>query len=148
MMNRPLFLGLGSPHGDDQAGWLVIEFLHRCGVPVADAMALHSPDEIYHRCALDRELILCDAAAGTYATGTIRRWLWPGFPLPERRHGSHDLPLGEVLSLGQTLGLCPAEVVIWTITGNHFAPGDEISASVRKAAESLANSLCEECGHA
>ena len=148
MTSQPLFLGLGSPHGDDQAGWLVIDRLHRCGVPAADAVALSSPDEIWHQSIQGRDLILCDAADDPGRAGTICRWHWPGVRLPECRHGTHDFPLGEVLSLGQLLGLCPAEVVLWTISGSRFTADDELSSSVRQAVELLANTLYEEFCHA
>lgn len=148
MTNRPLFLGLGSPHGDDQAGWLVIERLHQRGVSTADAVALNSPNEIWDRCTPDRQLILCDAAVGIGADGTVRHWNWPGVLLPERSVGTHDFPLGEVLTVGQSLGLCPPEVVIWTISASKFAPEDEMSFAVRQAAVSLAQRLYEECVHA
>lgn len=148
MTNRPMFLGLGSHHGDDQAGWLVIDRLHQCGVPVANAVAVSSPDEIWHRRIHDRKLILCDATVDPGKVGTIRQWSWPGVQLPELHHGTHDFPLGAVLTLGQTLELCPAKVVIWTIAGRRFSAGDEISPSVRQAAISLANTLYEEFSHA
>jgi len=145
MRNCPLFLGLGSPHGDDQAGWLVINCLHQRGVATGDAVALPSPDQIWHVCSADRELVLCDAAAGPGQVGTIQRWNWPGVRLPERCRGTHDLPLGDVLCLGQSLGLCPSEITIWTISGSRFSPCDELSPSVREAAERLASSLYEAC---
>ncbi len=148
MTNRMLFLGLGSPHGDDQAGWLVINRLHKCGVCAAEAVALPSPVEIWDRCTADRELVVFDASSGGDGSGIVRRWVWPRVSLPTRRYGTHDLPLEDVLSLGQTLGLCPAEVVVWTISGVRFAPGEEPSSIVRAAAESLATSLYEEFSHA
>lgn len=148
MTNQPLLLGLGSPHGDDQAGWLVIDRLHQYGVPATDAVALLSPDEIWHRSITGRELILCDAAIDPGGAGKIRRWNWPGVRLPECRHSTHDFPLGEVLSLGQTLGLCPDKVVLWTVSGSRFTAGDELSPMVRQAAEELANSLYEDFRHA
>lgn len=148
MTGPPLFVGLGSHHGDDQAGWLVIDKLHQLGVSAADAVALAAPDEIWHRHVHDRQVILCDASADPGREGTIRQWSWPGVDLPDGRRGTHDFPLGAVLSLGQTLDLCPATVVIWTIAGSRFAAGDEMSASVRQAAETLANALFEEFSHA
>lgn len=148
MTHRALVLGLGSPHGDDRAGWLVVEQLRRSGVAAADAVALQSPDEIWQHSAADRELVLCDAAVEAGTVGSVHRWVWPGVQLPERRHGSHDFPLQEVLSLGQTLGLCPAVVVIWTITGHQFTPHADASPAVHAAAISLATSLRRECCHA
>lgn len=148
MTNRTLFVGLGSPHGDDRAGWLVMDRLRDCGVAATDAVALQSPDEIWQHSTADRELAICDAAVDLGDVGTICRWVWPGVRLPEGRHGSHDLPLHEVLVLGQTLGMCPANVVIWTITGGCFVPDAEVSPAVRAAAVSLADSLWRDGGDA
>ncbi len=145
MSNCPLILGLGSPHGDDRAGWLVIAALHQRGVSAVDAVALPSPDHLWHVCSGDRELVLCDAADGPGQEGTILHWNWPGVRLPELRRGTHDFPLGEVLSLGRSLGMCPSDVTIWTISGSRFSASDEPSPSVREAAETLANSLYEAC---
>ena len=126
----------------------MIERLQQSGVSTADAVALNSPNEIWDRCTPDRKLILCDAAVGIGADGTVKNWNWPGMELPEGCHGTHDFPLGEVLSLGQSLGLITAEVAIWTISASQFAPEDDMSPAVRQAAVSLAQRLYEECVHA
>jgi hydrogenase maturation protease len=137
-------LGLGSPHGDDQAGWLVIDALQNRGVSLVVAACLRSPDELLDRCDATHQVVLCDACVDHGEPGTLARWNWPETPLPSRRNGTHDLALGDVLTLGQTLGIGPQTVTLWTITGCRFEPGQPASAAVQQAAVQLADLLLQE----
>lgn len=144
MTDRPLVLGLGSPHGDDQAGWLVIQHLHERGVSTDNAVALPSPADIWQRCTAGQALVICDACVDVGEIGTMRRWTWPEIAFAQHSWGTHDLSLHEVLSLGQTLDLCPDQVIVWTITGVQFGPLDPVSLPVNASAGQLAETLYEE----
>jgi hydrogenase maturation protease len=140
---RPrLILGLGSPHGDDVAGWLTIDALHRHGVPRSAARRVSDPTDLWNWVMLETDLLLIDACTGTGPVGTLRKHDWPQMVLPS--HGprnSHRFPLGEALALGRTLQLCPATVTVWTIEGQRFDPEMTPDAAVAAAAERLAESL-------
>lgn len=148
MTGLPLIVGLGSPHGDDQAGWRVIERLHAHGVPGNQARMARTPADVWDWCDRDRPLTLCDACVNAGAPGTLNKWRWPADRLPVARGGTHDLSLGEVLSLGRELGTIPADVVVWTITGGCFEPGGEPAGMIRAAADALADQLVGELRHA
>ncbi|MDX1965703.1 MAG: hydrogenase maturation protease [Planctomycetaceae bacterium] len=145
MSARPrLVLGLGSPHGDDQAGWLVVDALHRLQAPPDVARKLADPTEVWVWASPGVDLIVCDASQGTGPAGTVRAWSWPQdvFPVPGQR-STHRYPLVDVLELGRALGLCPERVLLWTIEGRAFAPDTSPDQTIVAAAEMVARQLAE-----
>src|SRR5579885_1569269 len=100
-MTGRLIVGLGSPHGDDQAGWRVISALHARGFPVTSARAASTPADIWNWCRSDHDLTICDANADGHPAGTLRSIVWPTEALPTHSHGTHSLPLGTILELGR-----------------------------------------------
>lgn len=140
-MTAALIVGLGSPHGDDQAGWQVVQRLHRRGIPEEYAVVARTPADLWNWCPCAGPLIVCDACVGWGEPGSIGQWRWPGDVLPGPHGGTHDLSLGEVLALGRELGWLPDNVEVWTITGSSFESNGEPCSSVVAAAERLANRL-------
>ncbi len=147
---RPrLILGLGSPHGDDQAGWLTIDALHRRGVSLSMARRVSDPTDLWNWVVQETNLLLIDACIGTGPVGTLRKHVWPQRMLPGNGpRNSHHFPLDEALRLGCTLQLCPDTVTVWTIEGECFSPESTPAAAVAAAAEALAESLVEGEYHA
>jgi hydrogenase maturation protease len=144
-----LIVGLGSPHGDDRAGWGVIDELQRRGVSADIARLARHPADLWNWCDPSTDLVICDACQGTGPVGTTRRWQWPDEPMTERiRQGTHDLPLAEVLALGRLLQSCPPTVVLWTIEGAAFFPETDLSPMVRAAVDRVADELCRNPVHA
>lgn len=147
---RPrLILGLGSPHGDDVAGWLTIDALHRDGVPRSTARRVSDPTDLWNWVTKETDLLLIDACIGTGPVGTLRKHVWPHMLLPSNGpRNSHRFPLGEALTLGRTLQLCPETVIVWTIEGHWFEPETMPDPAVVAAAERLADSLVRSEYHA
>lgn len=153
MTARPLVVGLGSPHGDDRAGWLVIDELHRCNCDPAAARIAHHPSDLLDWLpdfnSPPCPLLICDAAhaeagAGMDEPGACRDWSWPRRRWPvNAMRASHTLPLEDVLEMARTLGLLPEEVIVWTIAGTKFEPLSEPQDAVRRAAEELAMQLLQ-----
>ncbi len=148
MTTAPLIIGLGSPHGDDQAGWRVIDGLLARGLPPELARTARTPADVWDWCGRSSSLTICDACVDAVSTGEIRHFTWPVDPLPLTHGGTHTLSLAEVLALGRALNLMPATVEIWTISGSEFAPSTPPSAAVLKAAALLAERLAGAFGHA
>lgn len=147
MTSLPIIIGLGSSHGDDQAGWLVIDRLHQRGVPETSARAIANPSELWTWCQRDRPLTICDAILNGAPVGSAKQWSWPSKQFDDRFSGTHDLSLAEVMTLGAELGLLPTTAIVWTITASACVPGTGPSPSVSRAAEVLADRLYEEqCG--
>lgn len=144
MTSPSMIIGLGSAHGDDQAGWLVIDRLRERGYPQELARAIGNPSELWTWCQRDQTLTICDAILDDGPAGSLKQWDWPTQPFDARFSGTHDVPLAEVLALGAELGLLPACAAVWSICGTAFEPGTAPSSAVAQAAEQLADRLFEE----
>lgn len=137
-----LVLGLGSPHGDDQAGWQLVELLHRDTRFSGRCLPLASPWDVLPALKTGSEVIIVDACVAGVAAGTIHRW--PACELPQDcgvRTSSHGGSLGEVFRLARTLGDELTSVVVYGIELESTAPGAPLSPSVRQAVEELAERL-------
>ena len=148
-MNFPLVIGLGSAHGDDQAGWLVIAQLLELGFPSSHLRCLQHPaDLLFEAEFLDRWLI-CDASKSEGRFGTINRFDWPNDKLLyQRSYGSHDLRFQDVLELGEAIGTMPRKIEIWTIDGADWQPCSSPSISIVNAAAQVAARIWEDCRNA
>jgi hydrogenase maturation protease len=148
-MTWPLVVGLGSHHGDDQAGWLVLDDLQKKRFPCERLIRLRHPADLLDHVEAERSLVICDACAGGGLPGTTRLFQWPSENLIySRPAGSHDLSLCEVLQLGRQLDCLPDAVRIWVVEGAAWSAGSEPSNSTRVAAASVADAIWEGCSHA
>jgi hydrogenase maturation protease len=114
---RTLLVGIGSPHGDDQLGWLVVDRVAAC--VKHDHLEIRraaSPTDLLDWLQDVERLVICDACRGLGRVGEVRRWNWPTSELPALAwSGTHDLSLPAVLMLAQRLGRLPEQVVVWAI---------------------------------
>ncbi len=147
-MTRTAILGIGSPFGDDRAGWLVIDALtadraagERTGLVLA---ALDRPGAALLDSLRNAErAVLIDAVDATghgVAPGTLLA-LEPQQLSAVARLSSHGFGVAEALALATAIGALPAEL---TVVGITIAPGAleaEPSAPVRAAALRLADRL-------
>lgn len=104
-------IGLGSPFGDDQAGWRVIDLLRARALSDIDLIALDRPGQSLINWLPDVDwLILVDAVSSQTPLGTVMR-LDPEC-LDETSSGisSHGLHIGKALQLASTLGCLPPRV--------------------------------------
>jgi hydrogenase maturation protease len=162
-----LLAGLGSPHSDDQAGWLIIDQL---------AEALTGEDHVVCRKAsIPLDLLdwmehfdavhLVDCCLGNLAEQSdayrskvpvVWKFLWDGDQLVAgqavassatmiasvlkslRSRGSNDFALTEVLALGSQLQLLPPHITVWVITGERFEQAGEASAAVKQHVQTAA----------
>jgi hydrogenase maturation protease len=116
-MTATLFVGLGSPHGDDQVGWLVAERLDAGPPPGWAVRRATVPLDLFDWLGGIGRLVLCDACTGGGRPGQLHRWRWPDATIAGllRPLGSHDFGLQDVLRLADTLGELPPETVLWGI---------------------------------
>jgi len=141
-MSRPLVVGLGSHHGDDQAGWLVIDRLLDRGYPSDQLIRVRHPADLLDALDARQTLVVCDACVGSGSPGTIRRWQWPTEQIVYARPtGSHDLSLGDVLELGRSVQVCPDTAEVWTVEGSNWSPGASVSAKIEAAANDVAAAI-------
>ncbi len=151
-VTRLLFVGLGSPHGDDQAGWLVASELQRrmAGLPESLTCRLaKSPSDLLDWLDDVTHLIACDCCDSPAQVGELRMWHWPADRFVRTRSSSsHQLGLPDVLDLATNIGRLPPRVEIWAIGGGRFAPETEPSRLVREACQRLAFQLWEDFARA
>lgn len=147
-----LIVGIGSAHGDDQAGWLVVTELQRQVCRQRQGLTFRvakSPSDLLNWFGDVARLIICDARESPTFSSDIGHWRWPSKEFTRTRSASsHQLGLADVLDLAMTLNCLPAQTELWAIGGSSFAPGSEPSLQVRSACVALANRLAEELARA
>lgn len=168
-MSWPFVIGVGSHHGDDQAGWLVVKHLRERNFPETRIICLQDPAELIDRIEAGQDLVICDACSGNGTPGATRCGIWRPTTLDRQpnsksegyqqrlnevsvadqpRSGSHDLSLFDVMELGYSLNGFPESAEIWTMEGTAWVPGTEPSAAIQSAAVRVANSIWEKYHHA
>ena len=178
LKERTLVVGLGSSHGDDQAGWKVIEQLELIQLPGVELRRANVPHDIVDWLDGQGTLHLIDACVNEAFSekrkgNTHRRFEMvkgngdskPYFHFrdsspqcstmlsidrPEnlRSAGSHQIDSFAVLELASCLKRLPKHVLIWCIPGNHFAPGDTITTDCEAAISSCVVQLSQDLGNA
>jgi hydrogenase maturation protease len=145
-----LFVGIGSPHGDDHAGWVIADRLRERVTSWSDVLVRRAavPMDLLDWLDGVGHLHICDACYSGTPPGTLRRWDWftarndwgrnANRPPLEtfaalRSTGSHDCGLRQTLLLGERLGRLPSEVTIWGIEGREFGPAQSLSAEIQAA---------------
>lgn len=141
-MNSVRILGIGSPWGDDQAGWLTIDALLAHGVRPGDGLVLEKLDRPGTRLIPLLEnaawVILIDAMQSDEQPGRIRRFSlqdWPGY---HQGLSSHGIGVLDALSLAQAMACLPARLDLYGIEIGLTAPGDEPGLAIQAAAHELA----------
>lgn len=148
-MNAVCILGIGSPSGDDQAGWLTVDALLASGV-----RGRHGEVVIEK---LDRpganlipllekagRVILVDAMQGRGRAGEIHhfdRENWAGY---EQGLSSHGFGVLDALSLAKSLGSLPHRLDLYGIEIGSVLPGEEPGDSIQAAARQLARLIAAE----
>lgn len=147
MTMNTFIVGIGSPHGDDQAGWLVAErlaemFGRREDVAVRKAT---SPAEILAWLDNTDRLIVCDACRGLGRVGKVKRWTWPDRQLVDATlSGTHDLSLPATLRLADRLDRLPQSVAVWSVEGTTGTALATLSSEVTAALPTLIANIADE----
>ncbi len=130
--NRGLVAGIGSPHGDDQAGWLVLDRLRENENIQFDVRKLSAPIELLDLIEARQCLICLDAVEGSEPPGTTKRYLWP-FEVTWMKcnRSTHGMDLVSVLKIAESVGLLPEKVILWTIVGKNWNPGAQMNSFVK-----------------
>ena len=140
--------GVGSPFGDDQAGWRLVEMLERCPNVPAQLWKIEDATKLLD--ALDGcgRLIIVDACRGVCQVGAVTRLKWPDPRISKRHtHSTHGVGVFDVLRLADSLRRLPSEVVIYGIEVGDCEPGREICPEVLRTLAKLeaviSSELCE-----
>jgi hydrogenase maturation protease len=147
-MSAVRVLGIGSPFGDDQAGWLAVRALEAsgaaAGVPGVSLHVLDRPGAGLVERLLDAErVVIVDAARSGAAAGSVCRIEDEALLAREAPLSSHGLGVGAALALARAMG-CRAHVVLYAIEIEAPVPGAAPGAAVRAAASAVAAQVAEE----
>ena len=109
-------VGLGSPHGDDQAGWRLADWLQQRTMPegVEVVVASDVPD-LLELCDGCQTMILVDACRSGQPAGSVHRYDWPdpGIAMPSSPiHASSKRP-GRTAIGGTTGAIAAAGDGLW-----------------------------------
>jgi len=131
-----LVIGLGNAwRGDDGAGPAVARALGE-----DPRVLVHEGEPIGLLDVWDgaHEVIVVDAVSSETPPGTVHR-LDASAPLPATfaRGSTHAFGLADTIELARTLARLPASLTVYGIEGEDFRAGEELSASVRAAVESV-----------
>lgn len=148
MSMMPWVIGVGSPHGDDQIGWLIADALVERQSAHVTVRKAASPSEVLNWIDDVRWLGLCDGCRGAGAAGEWYCWTWPDLQI-EQHHfgGTHGMTLAEVLKLAVTLGRAPATIKIWGIEIGDCQPGAATTEKIRECIPQIVDSILHEIGH-
>lgn len=143
-MIRILILGIGSPIGDDQIGWRVIEaFKHSISLDKLPpgkvlALALDRPgvNLIGHLQGVEQAIII-DAVQGGRAAGTIYRLDNRALLTETQLLSSHGFGVAQSLGLALALGELSTRIVLFGIELKRLSPDDGVSAEVMGAVPAL-----------
>ncbi len=139
-------IGLGSPFGDDQAGWQVVERLRGYLPTDVDLVKLDRPGSALIRWMQGVEhLILVDAVVSGAVPGSLIRLTPETVATAQAHFSTHDLDLAQTLRLAAALGSLPAEVELFGIEIGDCR-GESIDQRVDTAAADLARQLSGRLG--
>lgn len=175
---RTLVVGIGSSHGDDQAGWKVIEQLERLQLPGIELRQATVPHDIVDWLGGKLALHIIDGCLNNDCVNPSNDLTHQRFemvedakdkmsrlqfmdsrqrpsaiaidqrPIPLRSAGSHQIDVFTVLELATCLKRLPRHVVLWAIPGQHFGPGNAITVGCENAIASCVEHLSRELRHA
>lgn len=148
-MNWVRILGIGSPAGDDQAGWLVVDALLAAGA-AGEGVGIDKLDRPGAGLIPLLEgvswVILVDAMQNGGPPGSIRHFdrdSWPGYGGGLSSHGFGVL---DALALARELGSLPPRLDLYGIEIGSAGPGEAAGTAVQAAARQLARHLAAELG--
>ena len=132
-------IGVGSPFGDDRAGWEVVAALEAAlesaAVPQlrVDVRACDRPGAaLVHMLAGVQHAVIIDVALSAGSPAGSVRWIGEREIEARRAVSSHGFGLAEALALARALGDAPSRVSVLTISATHLE-GEVLSDPVREA---------------
>ena len=138
-----LVVGVGSPHGDDQVGWRVVEAIESRNLGEATRLRLAGrPIDLLDWLEDVQRLYICDACRGLGVPGDVRSWRWPTQEIADLSwSGTHDLSLPAVLRLADQLGRLPPQLEVWAVEGQESLVQESMSPAVLAAVTPVARAI-------
>ncbi|GAA0796085.1 hydrogenase maturation protease [Marinobacterium sediminicola] len=141
-----LIIGIGSPFGDDQVGWRVIDQLRQMGLPSAiQLLSLDRPGpELIEQMQGGASVTLIDAVISEQHPVGCCLELDPDQLAQLDTCSSHGFGLSNTLALAQQLDQLPTRLRIFGVSIRTPGMGDGVSEEINAAAHALAQQLAEE----
>ncbi len=150
-MNRIKVLGIGSPFGDDQAGWKVAEALkqHLAMHPnITQEVSIESHDRpgvrLIELMRGASTVFIIDAVKSGSESGTIHRFKDNDIFKSENRLSTHDMGVAQALQLGSALNDLPDNIILYGIEIDLIVFESTLSHPIVKAIEQVAIQLKNE----
>lgn len=116
--------GVGSPHGDDQVGWWLVDMLRRRPELPARFVKIYDPTQLVDHLTSCERLMIIDGCRTGAPIGTITRLKWPDERIAEQHsHSTHGMGVCDALLLAARLGRMPECVEIFGVEIGQWEPG-------------------------
>ena len=144
-MSTIRILGIGSPSGGDQAGWLTVDALRATGVGDIDEVFIDKLDRpganLISLLEHASRVILIDAMQSNGPIGRIQRFDQMDWPDYRQGLSSHGFGVLDALSLARELGSLPARLDLYGIEIDSASPGEQAGGEIQAAARQLARRI-------
>ena len=153
-MTRLTVIGIGSPFGDDRAGWHVANALAEskyvaaygelivvtaCRSPAGELPGLFANTEI---------AVVVDAVLDGGAPGTVYRMEGRHFPaFAGRSFSSHGIALQTILEVSDVLKIGPNATIVYGIEAEFIGTASVMSESARRAAAWVVDNIKRDMAH-
>ena len=149
-MNKPIrIFGIGSPFGDDRAGWEVAQALAHSFDPSLVSVTMHDRPgaKLVAMMHGAQCVVLVDAVKSGAVPGTLHRLEGQAIQRAVAGYTStHGFGLAEALQLAEKLGDIPPHIVLWGIEIETAAIREEVGSIVRDALPGLIKAVEDEVG--
>jgi hydrogenase maturation protease len=138
-------IGVGSSHGDDQVGWLLVDAVARTPLPGTRFVVAGCPADLLDCVRECRSLVIVDACQRGDAPGTMTSFTWPwpsespNIAAPAR--STHGMSVSSALALAQRLRILPPDVELLAIEVQACVPGTSLSPALQRRLPQLAACL-------
>ncbi len=147
-MKKPRIIGIGSPSGDDQAGWLVVDTMKSRLPPEVELIQLDRPGSaLIPLLENTSHVILIDAMQGGGQPGDIHHFINDEWENYGQGLSSHGLGVFDALMLAKELDCLPETLDLYGIEIGSALPGDPASEAIISAAEQLAERITQTWQH-
>lgn len=143
--------GIGSPFGDDQVGWKVIELLKQqlfIRQLSSDFLQLECCDRpgirLIEMMRNANSVFLIDAMKSGAAPGTLKRYQNAEIDSSHGYLSTHGIGITETLQLGRALNDLPKQIILYGIEIGEITSETNLSVAVEQAAINLAPCLANE----
>ncbi len=136
---RVVIVGVGSPFGDDRAGWVAADMLSESPAVTRAPGAVHvahceTPATLLLQdYGAAEALVVIDAVASGAPPGTVQRLSGAELGQTVAPWSSHGLRIVDALALGQAMHALPPQVLLYGVELESEERGEALSESVARA---------------